>query len=85
MNRKRVQRLMQRMGIEAIYAKPRLWKPAPGHRIYPYRLRGLAITPPHQFWSADITQMRLRHGFVDLVASLDWFSRYVLSWEVSVT
>jgi putative transposase len=84
-NRKRVQRLMQQMGIEAIYPKPRLSDPQPGHRIYPYRLRGLAITRPNQVWSTDITYIRLRHGFVYLVAILDWFSRYVLDWEVSVT
>src|SRR5207244_4211025 len=84
-NRKRVQRLMQQMGIEAIYPKPRLSDPAPGHRIYPYRLRGLAITRPNQVWSTDITYIRLRSGFVYLVAILDWFSRYVVDWEVSVT
>jgi len=84
-NRKRVQRLMQQMGIEAIYAKPRLSDPAPGHRIYPYRLRGLAITRPNQVWSTDITYILLRSGFVYLVAILDWFSRYVLAWEVSIT
>jgi putative transposase len=84
-NRKRVQRLMQKMGIEAIYPKPRLSDPAPGHRIYPYRLRGLAITRPNQVWSTDITYIRLRRGFVYLVAILDWFSRYVLDWEISIT
>jgi putative transposase len=84
-NRKRVQRLMQQMGIEAIYAKPRLSDPAAGHRIYPYRLRGLAITRPNQVWSTDITYIRLRRGFVYLVAILDWFSRYVLDWEISIT
>lgn len=84
-NRKRVQRLMQKMGIEAIYPKPRLSDPAPGHRIYPYRLRGLAITRPNQVWGTDITYIRLRSGFIYLVAILDWFSRYVVDWEVSVT
>jgi putative transposase len=84
-NRKRVQRLMQQMGIEAIYPKPRLSDPAPGHRLYPYRLRGLAITRPNQVWSTDITYIRLRKGFVYLVAILDWFSRYVVDWEVSIT
>ena len=84
-NRKRVQRLMQKMGIEAIYPKPRLSDPAPGHRIYPYRLRGLAITRPNQVWGTDITYIRLRGGFIYLVAILDWFSRYVVDWEVSVT
>jgi putative transposase len=84
-NRKRVQRLMQQMGIEAIYPKPRLSDPAPGHRIYPYRLKGVKITRPNQVWSTDITYIRLRGGFVYLVAILDWFSRYVLAWEISVT
>ena len=84
-NRKRVQRLMQKMGIEAIYPRPRLSDPAPGHRVYPYRLRGLAITRPNQVWSTDITYIRLRSGFVYLVAILDWFSRYVVEWEISIT
>jgi putative transposase len=84
-NRKRVQRLMQKMGIEAIYPKPRLSDPAPGHRIYPYRLRGLQITRPNQVWGTDITYIRLRNGFIYLVAILDWFSRYVVDWEVSIT
>jgi len=84
-NRKRVQRLMQRMGLEAIYPKPRLSTPAPGHKIYPYLLRGLKIDRPDQVWSTDITYIRLRGGFVYLVAVIDWYSRYVLSWEVSVT
>jgi len=84
-NRKRVRRLMQQMGIEAIYAKPRLSDPAPGHRIYPYRLRGMKITRPNQVWSTDITYIRLSGGFVYLVAILDWFSRYVLAWEISIT
>jgi putative transposase len=84
-NRKRVQRLMQRMGLEAIYPKPRLSNPAPGHRIYPYLLRGVKIERPNQVWSTDITYIRLRGGFIYLVAVIDWYSRYVLSWEVSVT
>ena len=84
-NRKRVQRLMQKMGIEAIYPRPRLSDAAPGHRIYPYRLRGLVIMRPNQVWSTDITYIRLRSGFVYLVAILDWFSRYVVDWEVSNT
>lgn len=84
-NRKRVQRLMQQMGIEAIYPKPRLSTPALGHRIYPYLLRRLAITRPNQVWSTDITYIRLRGGFVYLVAILDWFSRYVVDWEISAT
>ena len=84
-NRKHIQRLMQRMGLEAIYPKPRLSDPAPGHRIYPYLLRGLKIERPNAVWSTDITYVRLRGGFVYLVAILDWYSRYVLAWEVSVT
>jgi putative transposase len=84
-NRKRVQRLMQKMGIEAIYPKPRLSDPAPGHRIYPYRLRGLPIRRPNQVWGTDITYIRLRNGFIYLVAILDWYSRYVVDWEVSIT
>jgi len=84
-NRKRIQRLMQRMGLEAIYPKPRLSTPAPGHKIYPYLLRGLKVERPDQVWSTDITYIRLRGGFVYLVAVIDWYSRYVLSWEVSVT
>jgi putative transposase len=84
-NRKRVQRLMQKMGIQAIYPKPRLSDPAPGHRIYPYRLRGLQIARPNQVWGTDITYIRLRNGFIYLVAILDWYSRYVVDWEVSIT
>lgn len=84
-NRKRVQRLMRRMGLEAIYPKPHLSKPAPGHRIYPYLLRNVKIERPNQVWSTDITYVRLRGGFIYLVAVLDWYSRYVLSWEVSTT
>jgi putative transposase len=84
-NHKRVARLMGRMGLEAIYPKPRLSLGGPEHRIYPYLLRGLAIRKPDQVWCADITYVRLRHGFVYLVAIMDWFSRYVLAWEVSVT
>jgi putative transposase len=84
-NRKRIQRLMRMLGIEAIYAKPNLSKPAPGHRIYPYLLRGMKIDRVNQVWSTDITYVRLKGGFVYLTAILDWFSRYVLSWEVSMT
>jgi putative transposase len=83
-NLKRVRRLMRLMGLEAIYAKPRLSDPAPGHRIYPYLLRGLAIEQPNVCWATDITYIRLRQGFVYLVAIMDWYSRYVLSWEVSI-
>ena len=84
-NPKRVRRLMRVMGLEAIYPKRRLSRPAPGHRIYPYRLRELAIVRPNQVWATDITYIRLRQGFVYLVAIMDWFSRYVLAWEVSAT
>jgi putative transposase len=84
-NPKRVRRLLRKMGLEAIYAKPRLSTPAPGHRIYPYLLRGLPIVRPNQVWGTDITYIRMRHGFAYLVAVMDWFSRYVLSWELSVT
>ena len=84
-NRKRVQRLMQVLGIEALYPKPNLSRPAPGHRIYPYLLRGLAIERPNQVWSTDITYVPMRGGFLYLVAVMDWFSRFVLSWELSNT
>jgi len=84
-NPKRVRRLMRQMGVEAIYPKPRLSIPAPGNRIYPYRLRDLKIDRPDQVWASDITYIRLRHGFIYLVAVMDWFSRYVLAWEVSVS
>ena len=84
-NPKRVRRLLRKMGLEAIYPKPRLSDPAPGHRIYPYLLRGVTITRPNQVWSTDITYIRLRGGFIYLVAVLDWYSRYVLSWEISTS
>lgn len=84
-NRKRIQRLMRKMGLEAIFPKKNLSKPCPWHRKYPYLLRGLAITRPNQVWGTDITYLRLAHGFAYLVAIIDWFSRYVLSWAVSVT
>lgn len=82
-NRKRVARLMEVMGIEAIYARRRLSEPAPEHRIYPYLLRGVEIERVDQVWSTDITYIRMRRGFAYLVAVIDWFSRYVLSWELS--
>jgi putative transposase len=84
-NPKRVRRLLRQIGLDAIYAKPRLSVPAPGHRIYPYLLRGLPIVRPNQVWGTDITYIRLRRGFAYLVAIMDWYSRYVLSWELSVT
>lgn len=84
-NRKRVQRLMRRMGLEAIYPRPRTSDPCPEHRIYPYLLRNLTIERVDQVWSADITYVPLARGFMYLVAVLDWHSRYVLSWELSNT
>ena len=82
-NRKRVQRLMQRMGLAAIYQRPRTSGRAPGHRIYPYLLRGLRIERVHQVWAADITYIPMARGFVYLVAVMDWVSRYVLAWRLS--
>jgi len=84
-NRKRVTRLMRQMGIEAIYTKPHLSQPLAGHKIYPYLLRGVKIERVNQVWSADITYIRLHQGFIYLVAVIDWWSRYVLSWAVSIT
>jgi putative transposase len=82
-NRKRVQRLMRLMGLEAIYPKPRTTMAGAGHRVYPYLLRGLDITRPDQVWGTDITYVPLRHGFLYLAAILDWYSRYVLAWRLS--
>ena len=84
-NRKRVQRLMRIMGLEAIYPKPKTSKPHPEHKIYPYLLRGLKIRRSNQVWTADITYIPLRRGFMYLVAVMDWYSRKVLSWRVSNT
>lgn len=84
-NVKRVRRLLRLMGLEAIYPKPRLSQAAAGHRIYPYLLRGVKIARVNQVWSTDITYIRLQGGFVYLVAVIDWYSRYVLSWEISTT
>ncbi len=84
-NRKRIQRLMRLMGIQAIYPKPRLSISGKGHKIYPYLLKGLPIDRPNQVWCADITYIRLAHGFVYLVAIMDWYSRFVLSWRLSNT
>jgi putative transposase len=84
-NRKRVARLMHKMGLETLYPKPRLTPLHPGHRIYPYLLRDVPITQVNQVWSTDITYIRLHAGFIYLVAVMDWFSRYVLSWAVSIT
>src|SRR5258708_25062805 len=82
-NRKRVQRLMQRMGLAAIYQRPRTSRPTPANRIYPYLLRGLRIERVHQVWAADITYMPMTRGFLYLVAVMDWVSRYVLAWRLS--
>ena len=84
-NKKRVQRLMQTMGLAAIAPKPNLSKPQPMHPVYPYLLRGVQVERINQVWSADITYIRLAHGWMYLVAVIDWFSRYVLAWEVSIT
>jgi putative transposase len=84
-NRKRVQRLMRKMGIAALGPKPRTSKPAPGHKIFPYLLRGLAIERPNQVWAADITYIPIGRGFLYLVAIMDWASRAVLSWRLSNT
>ena len=84
-NRKRVRRLMSAIGIEAIYPKPRLSQPGEGHKIYPYLLEGMEVTRVNQVWSTDITYIRMAQGFVYLVAVMDWFSRFVLSWSLSLT
>ena len=83
--RKRVQRLMRKMGLVSVAPKPNTSRRAPAHQIYPYLLRGLEITRANQVWCADITYIRLAKGFVYLTAVMDWHSRYVLAWEVSVT
>ena len=84
-NRKRVRRLMQVMGLEAIYRKPNTSKPAPDHQVYPYLLKGLEINRANQVWTADITYIPMARGFLYLVAIMDWHSRYVLSWRLSNT
>ncbi len=84
-NRKRVQRLMRKMGISAIYPKPKLSTKAPGHKIYPYLLREMEITAVDQVWCSDITYIGLKRGYLYLVAVMDWFSRCVLSWQLSNT
>ena len=83
--RRHVKTLMKRMGIEALYRRPRTTKPEPGHRIYPYLLRGMEIVRPNQVWAMDITYIPMARGFVYLAVVLDWFSRRVLSWRVSIT
>jgi putative transposase len=84
-NRKRVQRLLRVMGLEAIYPKPRTTIPAPGHRVYPYLLRDVVVERPGHVWSADITYLPLPSGFMYLAATIDWFSRYVVAWKLSNT
>lgn len=83
--RHRVRRLMAVLGLQAVYPKPRLSQPGEGHKIYPYLLDGVAITRVNQVWSTDITYIRMAGGFVYLVAVMDWFSRFVLSWALSLT
>ena len=84
-NRKRVARLMERMGIQAVYPKPKLSQPGEAHKIYPYLLEGVTVTRVNQVWSTDITYIRMAEGFLYLVAVMDWFSRFVLSWALSLT
>ena len=85
LNRKRVQRLMRTLGLQVIYRRPRTSKPAPGHKVYPYLLGGMEITGPNQVWAADITYIPMARGFLYLVASMDWYSRYVVAWRLSNT
>jgi len=84
-NRKRIQRLMRLMGLESVAPKPNTSRQRKGHKVYPYLLKKMSITEPDQVWCSDITYIRLAHGFVYLTAVMDWASRCVLSWEVSVT
>jgi putative transposase len=85
LNRKRIQRLMRLMGLEAIYPKPKTSKPHPEHKIYPYLLRELVIDHPNQVWAADITYVPMARGFMFLVAVMDWYSRKILSFKLSNT
>jgi putative transposase len=84
-DRRHIKTLMRRMGVEAIYRKPNTSKPAPGNRIYPYLLRGLTVTRPNQVWAMDITYIPMARGFVYLAAVVDWFTRRVLAWKLSIT
>jgi len=84
-NHKRIERLMRQMGIIAIYPKPHTSVKDDGYKVYPYLLRDLPIVYPNQVWCADITYVRMRHGFLYLIAIMDWFSRFVLAWELSNT
>ena len=83
--RRHVKTLMRRMGIEALYRRPRTSKPEPGHKIFPYLLRGIEVAKPNQVWAMDITYIPMARGFVYLAVVLDWFSRRVLSWRLSIT
>jgi len=83
--RRHVKTLMKRMGIEALYRRPRTTQPGPVNKIYPYLLRGMEITRPNQVWAMDITYVPMARGFVYLVVVLDWFSRCILSWRLSIT
>jgi len=83
--RRHIKTLMRKMGIEVIYRKPNTSKPAPGHKIYPYLLCGLAVTRPNQVWAMDITYIPMARGFIYLAAVVDWFSRRVLAWRLSIT
>jgi len=83
--RRHVKTLMRRMGIEALYRRPRTSKPEPGHKVYPYLLRGVEIERPNHVWAMDITYIPMARGFVYLAVVLDWFSRRVLSWRLSIT
>jgi putative transposase len=83
--RRHVSTLMKRIGLEALYRKPNTSKPAPGHKIYPYLLRKLPVTRPNQVWAMDITYIPMARGFVYLAAVVDWFSRRVLAWRLSIT
>jgi putative transposase len=84
-NRKRIQRLMRLMGIEAVYPKPRTTRRHPGHKVYPYLLRDMTVERPNQVWAADITYVPMNRGFMYLVVVMDWYSRKILSWRVSNT
>jgi len=84
-SRKRVARLMRKMGLSAIYQKPNTSKPFPGHKIYPYQLKGLSIDAPNKVWCADVSYIPMRRGFLYLVAIMDWYSRKVLAWRLSNT
>lgn len=84
-NAKRVRRLLRKMGLEAVYPKPKLSQANPEHKVFPYLLRDLPIDRCNQVWSTDVTYIRMRHGFVYLMAIIDWYSRYVLNWALSTT